>query len=294
MVRILQVNPETYGYDKNFRSLIADANGEYCVFMGDDDLMLPHALSKLSVPALSNLKPGIILRSWLKADRETLEVDENFTYFAGDRIFQPGMDAASSLFRRSVAIAGYTVRTDLARNIATDEVDGYLLYQTYLTGMICQQFAGYYVSEPLVIMRKDSKQRPTHFFGSAEVEKSRFQPGLLEGQHSLNFVEGMINTAKLVAQKSDSEKFFALVFADFCRYSYPLLSVQRNNGITKYLQYYRSLGNMGFKSSSFFHVYALGLLILGTTKCELIIRLIKKMLGHTPTFGGIYSGDVVK
>ena len=175
--------------------------------MGDDDLMLPHALSKLSVPALSNLKPGIILRSWLKADRETLEVDENFTYFAGDRIFQPGMDAASSLFRRSVAIAGYTVRTDLARNIATDEVDGYLLYQTYLTGMICQQFAGYYVSEPLVIMRKDSKQRPTHFFGSAEVEKSRFQPGLLEGQHSLNFVEGMINTAKLVAQKPIAKSF---------------------------------------------------------------------------------------
>ena len=42
--------------------------------------MLPHALSKLSVPALSNLKPGIILRSWLKADRETLEVDAVLPY----------------------------------------------------------------------------------------------------------------------------------------------------------------------------------------------------------------------
>ena len=165
-------NPETLGYDGNFRKLIDISKGQYCVFMGDDDLMCENALLRIS-QVIENNKPGVIIRSWATANRETKELREVFRYFDGDRLFSSGEDSIVTLFRRSVAIAGFTVNREKALKYSSDRFDGTLLYQLYLTGMILSETHGYYISNLIAIMRKNSNQSPTHFFGTAKAEKNR-------------------------------------------------------------------------------------------------------------------------
>jgi abequosyltransferase len=286
-------NSETLGYDGNFRKLIDVSKGEYCVYMGDDDLMCEGALARIS-GVIRSCAPGVIIRSWARADRETKEILEIFKYFNGDRLFKSGDEAIVTMYRRSVAIAGYTVKRSIAHKYATDQFDGTLLYQLYLTGMVLSESDGYYVSNLIAIMRKDSSQSPTHFFGTAKAEKGRFQPGKLKNEHSLNFIDGMIEIAKYLESRLEKPGLYKRIFKDMSSYSYPLLSVQSDRAMKEFFSYYLSLFKKGFWRSFYFHIYFVALLILGRPLCTKVIVFIKNRLKRTPTLGSISSGIKIK
>lgn len=287
-------NERTLGYDANFRSLIERSSGDYCIFMGDDDIMMPNALSKIEHVINKNTGVAVILRSWLKADRETNEVDEVFKYFSSDRLFEAGEKSAATLFRRSVAIAGYTVKRELASQLATEKFDGTLLYQVYLTATLALKHQCYYISQPIAIMRKDKNQKPTHFFGTAEVEKNKFKPGSLTYENSLHFIDGMLKLSLDVSNIQNSPVLYELILKDLYNYSYPLLSVQRNNGLINFIRYQSELRRRGFGRSILFNIYAISLLIFGLKYCSIMIKTIKNVYGRTPVIGDISTGTEVK
>jgi len=285
-------NKETLGYDGNFRKLIEVSRGRYCVFMGDDDLMCENALSRIS-EVINDNSPGVILRSWATANRETKKIREVFRYFDGDRLFKSGEDSIVTLFRRSVAIAGHTIERKTALKYATDQFDGTLLYQLYLTGMILSETHGYYIADLIAIMRKNSDQSPSHFFGTAKAEKDRFVPGKLENIHSLNFIDGMIDIAFFLETRLKKPGLYKRILKDMSVYSYPLLSVQSHLSIREFSLYYSSLFKKGLWRSFYFHLYFIGLIIFGKNICARIIVSIKKYLNRTPILGSINSGEKV-
>ena len=292
VVRFIR-NIETLGYDGNFRKLIEVSHGKFCVFMGDDDLLCKGALLRIAEVIKNTDNLGVILRSWARADRETREVVEVFRYFDGDRLFEPGDDTVVTLYRRSVSIAGYTINRELAKKYSTDRFDGSLLYQLYLSGMVLSEAKGYYISDLLAIMRKDSNQTPTHFFGSAKAEKGRFQPGVLETQHSLGFVQGMIEIAQYLEWHPSRPGLYQRILRDMGNYSYPLLSYQYKQPIVIFTKYYFSLLKMGFWKNPYIHLYYFGLLLVGKQGCEKLIISIKKYFKRTPALGGLYLGKKV-
>lgn len=287
-------NEKTLGYDGNFRSLIDKSSGDYCVFMGDDDIMLPNALSRIEDVINNNTGVAVILRSWLKADRETNKVDEVFKYFSDDRLFVAGVKSSATLFRRSVAIAGFTVKRELASQLATAQFDGTLLYQVYLTATLALKHPCYYISEPIAIMRKDKNQKPTHFFGTAEVEKNKFKPGSLTYENSLHFIDGMLKVSLDVSNMQNCVVLNNLILKDLYNYSYPLLSVQRNNGLGNFIRYQKELRRRGFGKSVLFNIYTISLLMFGTKYCSILIKIIKNVYGRTPIIGDISTGEKVK
>ena len=278
----LFLNPFTYGYDRNFRELINRAHGEYCLFMGDDDYMLPGALRAVYNATKIPEQPSVILRSWHKVDRETCQHLETFRYFSSDLKFKGSVETAALFFRRSVAIAGFTVKTRDARAVASSEYDGTLLYQVYLATILTFRGSGYYIANPYFAMRKDRYHRPTHFFGTAASEQKRFSPGKLTYQQSLDFIDGMLDVCTSVSEKLDSIQLKNLILNDMRVYSFPLLSVQRRNGILNFLSYSRHLVSRGLGGNFFFYMYFISLLFLGVRFSELIIKLIKKVVGRTP------------
>ncbi len=287
-------NPQTLGYDGNFRGLIEHAKGDYCVYMGDDDLLCPGALSRIACVVHENPGIGVILRSWAMAERETKKVIEEFRYFDGDRLFEPGIKSIKTLFRRSVAIAGYTINRKLAAQAGTERFDGTLLYQLYLTGIVAYNHGGYYISDRIAIMRKDQNQKPTHFFGTAEVEKKRFKPGKLPMDASLNFVEGMVEIAEYLSRYHHDEGVYKALMTDLANYSYPLLSVQRDNGFIPFIRYFNTLRKLGVGTTYFYYLYFFALLLFGRKACTKLIVKIKKMLGRTPALGDLYSGKSIE
>lgn len=286
-------NETNLGYDGNFRKLVDIARGKYCVFMGDDDLMLPGTLGKIASVIHNHENIGVILRTWGRIERGSNEIVETFRYFDGDRLFEAGMDSVVSLYRRSVAIAGYTVNRDLARQYATDKFDGTLLYQIYLTGMILMQSRAFYISSMLTVMRNGGDHTSTHFFGNAAAEKEKFKPGMLATDHSLNFIQGMIDIAVHVGEQYGKPELSREIIKDMGNYSYPLLSYHVDKSMLSFSKYYFSLLKMGLWRNPYIHMYFVALLALGKPKCERIIIKIKTYLNRTPKLGALYAGQKI-
>lgn len=274
-------NERNVGYDANLRLLLDRATGDYCLFMGDDDLLAPGALRTIA-KALGHPGTGFVLRAWESIDKETGRRIEEYRYFPGDRIFLPGVDSVAAFYRRSVFISGLTVHREAARKHHTDRFDGSLLYQLYLAGKILAKWNGYYVSEVVAIRRLGGE----HFFGSSETEKDRFTPKQLLPSQSVTFVKGLLDIARTL----DGEclpGLFDRVRKDLGRYSYPLLEIQAGR-LTRgeFRKYARSLAALGLGSSWAFRAYYSALLCLGPNVPNALIRSAKRLLGRTPNLGG--------
>ena len=57
-------NSTNLGYDGNIRNLIEKATGDYCFFMGNDDLMCPGALRSVGSAVARHDNIGVVLRSY--------------------------------------------------------------------------------------------------------------------------------------------------------------------------------------------------------------------------------------
>jgi len=125
-------NERNLGFDGNVRRVLELSEGEFTLFMGDDDLMRPGALARVGSAIEKNPNLGVILRAYEDVDYATGKQTEVFRYFPSDRRFPAGAPTMRTFFRRCVSIAGFTIHTASAQSLATDRFDGTLLYQLYL------------------------------------------------------------------------------------------------------------------------------------------------------------------
>lgn len=285
-------NEKNLGYDANIRSLFHKASGDYCLFMGDDDLLASGSLSKIGKVIEESKNIGVILRSWISIDRYTNKVIQTFKYFDSDRFFPSGKRTIITFFRRSIFISGLCINRLAAIQHETDRFDGTLLYQLYLVSNILTKMNGVYVAD-IVAIRKAGGI--VHYFGSSEKERGKYAPGTLLPEHSLNFISGMLGIAKFI-DKYQNIEIYKEILNDIGNYSYPLLSIQaeKNIGIYPFLKYGVSLGKMGLWQNKYFMAYFLALLFIKPQLIDKIINIIKKTLGHTPLIGNIYSGRPIK
>lgn len=280
-VRFL-TTPSNLGYDGNLRFLIDHAEGQYCVFMGDDDLWCAGALQKLAKATDANPKLGVILRAWQTISKDTGEVLDVHRYFSGDRAFKPGPETVAAFFRRSVFISGLTIRTDAARAIRTGDFDGTLLYQLHLVGNILMTMPGYYLSQMTAIRRAGGD----HYFGSSVSERARFVPRQLTPEHSLNFVRGLFAIVTSL-ESAHGPKVSRLIRSDIARYSYPLLAIQaRLSARSSFQRYAASLSELGLGKYVSFRIYRAALSLAGFRACDTLIDTCKRIFGSTPVMGG--------
>ena len=146
----------------------------------------------------------------------------------------------------------------------------------------------------IAIMRKDSSQSPTHFFGTAAAEKNKFSPGQLESSQSLNFIQGIFEIAIFLEERLKIKGLSHGIISDLGNYSYPLLSVQSRKPFSEFSKYYLSLASRGLWKNPYFHLYFIGLSLLGADLCTRGIVFLKSWLKRTPTLGNISSGRKIQ
>jgi abequosyltransferase len=281
-------NEKNLGYDGNLRRLLDRAQGEFCLFLSDDDLLTKDALTR-TLDAVSRPNTGVVLRGWKSVDKQTEKEVEQFRYFSSDRIFPAGADSVAAFFRRSVFISGLTVHRACARRFHTDRFDGMLLYQLYLVGRILLEMDGYYISDIVAINRVGGQ----HFFGSSESEKSRFVPGQLLPSQSLTFIKGLFDIAAYLEEQTGAGAY-TLIARDLGQYSYPMLEIQARRLTKKeYRNYALGLAALGLGRYRWFWLYHYALMVLGPGVCNKIIRTAKRILGRTPVFGST-TGQTVR
>lgn len=281
MAILYSSNEKNLGYDRNLRRLLDIANGAYCLFMSDDDLLGPNSLEKI-ITAISRSNVGFVLRAWKSIEKETGKNIEVHRYFREDRLFPRGIESVAALYRRSVFISGLTVHRETAKKFHTDRFDGTLLYQLYLVGRILMEMNGYYISDIISIRRVGGE----HYFGSSETERARFNPKQLLPNHSVTFIKGLFDIAR-VLDLEFCPGVFELIREDMGRNSYPMLEIQsRNLGGKDFTNYANQLASLGLGCDTLFWIYYYLLKWLGPDISNTIIRLTKRLVGHTPNLAG--------
>jgi abequosyltransferase len=279
-------NEMNLGYDGNLRQLIERAAGDYCLFMGNDDLMCPDTLQVVASALQRHPNIGVLVRSYQSFDGDPQNIVQTFRYFAEERFFPAGPDTIVTAYRRSVVIPGMVIHRNAARRFATSEFDGTLLYQLYVVANVLVEMNALFVPEILVLYRNGGLPD----FGNSESERGKFVPQDQTIESSLQFMRGMLDIASAV-ERSRGVPIYRGVVGDIANYSYPVLAIQRCRSLGCFVSYWRALGKMGFGRYALFHIYFIALLLLGTEKADAVIALIKRRLGYTPALGSIFTGN---
>ena len=269
-------NDKNLGYDRNLKALINHAEGEYIMFMGDDDMFIPKALDQYIEFLLKNKDCGYILRSYRNVYRDGSE--EYFRYFKNSRKFDAGVETYINLFDKSVFISGFCIKKEYTLDFLTDKLDGSLLFQLYLLAEVCLRYPAAYCDIPLTqAVVGDS----IPMFGSSEAEKDLYTPGTITIENSINFLKKYFEVIAYIDQNNNINTL-PVIRKNMSKYSYPSLSIQWEKGRKEYKRYIKELRRIGFDSSMYFEVYNIGLLLLGKENCDKIIRFIKNGLGRRP------------
>lgn len=273
-------NEVNLGYDGNLRQLVRLARGEFCLFMGNDDLMCPGALQAVRSVIDRNPGCGVVVRTYASFDISPDQPKQVFRYFPQEHVIAAGSQAICTAYRRSVVISGMVIHRDAAEALHTNTHDGSLLYQLYLVGRILAQRSVVFVPD-VIALRRDGVPPD---FGNSEAERGKFVPHDQTPDSSLHFMRGMLAIARQV-ELDTQLKVFAAIRADIGHYSYPILSIQARRPAGVFLSYSIRLAALGFWRYPLFYAYGLALLMAGPDRTDQLIASIKRRLGHTPRFG---------
>ncbi len=266
-------NEVNKGYDWNIRDFITCADGEYIIYMGDDDGFVPQALDKFIAFLKQHRELGYVLRCY-----RAQCTGEHMRYFPETRFFDPGVNSYQLLYRKSVFISGFTFKRELAREYMTDRFDGTLLYQLYILAEICMRHPSAYFNEPITESLPGQKE---FYFGTSKKEKGLYEPNKVSVRGSTIFIASFLKITRYMDEKYGltSTKY---VQRDMSKYSYPILAYLMKRNRLEMLKFAKELYKIGLGNTPYFYVYTLGLLVFGTAFCGRVILLIKKCLGHTP------------
>lgn len=273
-------NPTNLGYDANIRNLVALANGRYCFFMGNDDIMCQGSLSHVSEIIDRHPKIGMVLKSYAWFDETPEKINQEVRYFSEEKFMATGAEAISICFRRAGVISGYIIDRDLANSAATNEFDGTLYYQMHLTGSVLAEANA--VATPKVLVLCRNSEPPE--FGNSGSEKGKYTPGAYTPQARLNMIGGALSIARSITEKKHID-ITKVIIDDYANYFYPYIKDQLNLPIKKYLDLYCKFGRMGFKSRPMFHFYMIFCYITGEKNFDLLTKKIRGLLGRSPQFG---------
>lgn len=266
-------NSINLGHGKNWRECSNQADGEFLIYMGDDDVFVPKALD-LFIDWINNHKQlGYILRAYRTIDEKGRT--EDFRYYSKDIFYEAGEKAYTDFFLKSVFMSGYTIKREYAIKYTEHCLDSTLYFQIYLMGEVCLNYPSAYCNIPIAQMIGDG----VSYFGTNESEKNLFTPGI----NYAGDLKCFYNHFKITKYFDDKYGFKSTdtIKMELSKYSsYSTMSLYRRYGIKQYIASCNELRKIGIDESKYFNLYFIALLIFGTDFCNGLIRIIKKTLGR--------------
>jgi glycosyltransferase involved in cell wall biosynthesis len=275
-------NEKNLGYDGNVRNLVAKATGEFCFFMGNDDVMCPGALATAADIIERHPDVGLVLKSYAWFDHSPDSVNQEVRYFTNERLFAAGREAITVCYRRSGVISGYIIRRDPAHAAATDKFDGTLYYQMHLTAQVLSAFPAVFTPKVLILCRNDEPPE----FGNSSSEKGKYVPGGYTPEARLNMIQGVLTIIRDF-RATNGVDLVDDVRRDYANYFYVYIKDQLNLPIHRFFKLYWAYGRMGFFKYPMFHFYCAAAYILGEKRFDSVTKKIRQRLGHSPQFGKI-------
>ncbi len=279
-------NAQNLGYDGNIRELIARAGGDYCFFIGNDDVICPGAVRIAAAALERHGRVGVLLRGWAMFEGSPSNITHTSRYFDSERFFPPGEDTVATFFRRCVVLPGLVLHRAKALEFATDRYDGTTLYQVYITARILHDLDGAYVPD-ILALRRDGVPPD---FGVHASEREKYVQGKQTVESSVHFLEDFLRIAEDIGRLTGKRVFPRIVW-DMANYSYPFLSIHADKSPAEFMRYAIRLARLGLGRSPLFYLYFVALLLLGPRRVQSLAERVKRRVGSTPVIGRVYRGE---
>lgn len=273
-------NEENLGYDGNIRNLVAKASGQFCFFMGNDDVMCAGALANAAGVIHRHPDVGLVVRGYGLFDDDPGAVHQEIRYFTEEKEIDAGAPAIRFAFRRSGVISGYIVHRDAACAASTNKFDGTLYYQMHLTVSVLMHKPVVFTPAVLVLCRGNEPPQ----FGNSSKEKGKYLPGSYTPQARMNMVGGALSIIRNL-KETEGIDLVEEVIHDYANYFYPYIKDQLTLPPKEYWKLYRGYGRMGFQRYPLFHLYFLVAYLLGEKRFDSLTALVRKRLGRSPRIG---------
>ena len=268
-------NPVNYGHGKNWRECSFQANGEFLIYIGDDDIFVPAALDSFIDWVYENKNLGYILRAY-RSRSHNGEIEE-FRYYGKHIFYEPSEKAYTDFFLKSVFMSGYTIKRECAILYTEDSLDSTLYFQLYLMGEVCLNFPSAYCNITIAEFIGDG----ISYFGTNEVEQNLFTPGT----NNAGAIKCFFNYFKVTSYFDNKYGFNSTntIKMELSKYSsYSAMCHYRRFGVKKYLERCKELRKIDLDCSRYFNLYYYSLLILGADFCQICVKTIKKVLKRRP------------
>jgi abequosyltransferase len=272
-------NPVNFGYDGSIRNLVEKARGQFCFFLGNDDLMCSGALTEVARLLRTHENVGMVLKSYAWFDGSPDNIAQTVRYFGEECEFKAGKQAIHTCLRRSGVIAGYIINRDAAYAAATTKFDGSLFYQMHLTASVLATMNAVFSPKVLVLCRNGEPPE----FGNSGSERGKYVPGSFTAQARLNMVSGVLSIVRELKETRGIDVVDE-VMRDYANYFYACIRDQLNLPIRDYWRLYRDFGCMGFNRYPMFHLYFLVAFVLGQKRFDWMVRKSQQLLGRSLRF----------
>jgi glycosyltransferase involved in cell wall biosynthesis len=272
-------NKVNLGYDGNIRNLVAMARGEFCFFMGNDDLMCAGAMTNVADVIRRHPNAGLVLKSYAWFDEVPEKVNQEIRWFNEEKEIVAGIPAIGFAFRRSGVISGYIVHRDAAQEAATSKFDGTLYYQMHLTASVLASKSAVCTPRVLVLCRNNEPPE----FGNSAREQGKYVPGKYTPEARLSMIGGALSIIRDLKETRGIDVVEDVVH-DYASYFYPYIKDQLELPLADYYRLYRAFGKMGFSRYPLFHLYFLLGYLLGEKRFDALTAVIRKRLGRSPRF----------
>jgi abequosyltransferase len=273
-------NPENLGYDGNIRNLVEKAAGQFCFFMGNDDIMCAGALEEAAGVIGRHPSVGLVLKSYAWFDETPDNINQVIRWFNQETELPPGVPSIRFAFRRSGVISGYIVHRDSAHAVATSKFDGTLYYQMHLTANVLIDKPA--VCTPKVLILCRGNERP--LFGRSASEKGKYVPGRYTPDARMNMIAGALSIIRDLKETRGIDVVDDVTH-DYANYFYPYIKDQLTLPMKEYYRLYRGYGRMGFARYPLFHLYFVLAYLLGERGFDRMTKTIRESLGRSPQFG---------
>ena len=268
-------NEVNLGHGKNWRHCAHEADGEYLMYIGDDDMVAPKVLDRFIEWLHAHNNLGYVCRSY-----QTLHPNGTITYnryYNKDRFYEPGIEAYTTFFMKSNLMTGYTIKREYTYDFEDPSVDYTLYYQMYLMGEVCLRHPSGYCNIPVGQYVGDG----VSYFGVNEAEKAYYKPGT-NAATELSNIKKFFAVTELIDKKNGINST-EIIKHDFAKYSsYPTMLKYRKMNRQELKKCKTELEQLGVTKSKYFKVYYYSLLLLGPKVCEWGINTLKKINGGRP------------
>lgn len=188
----LVFNEVNLGYDKNLRKCIHLANTEWALLMGNDDVLLPNCIQTIknfvSKSEFNSVK--LISRTFFRFNNSISAPLGKSSLFEHDCIIDKKM-SPKYIFRSAGFVGGLIVNTAFAKAYETEQYDGSLYYQIYLSALAyCNNGIGY-IATPIIGGRADNPP----MFGQSADDSDVHIPGSYSAKGRAKMWKGVLDIA---------------------------------------------------------------------------------------------------